>query len=134
MSDFWEQYALSKLAGGKGKPSEVYSETEQAVGTWIDGSVIYKRTFHSGAVNINGTFTIPKESGWHIGMYVRSEIIMRYTDSTYDYIWAGNYGNDNKLVETDYNVKTGTVTFNFHNPNPYMDSFVTIYYTKEADT
>ncbi len=132
MSDFWEQYALSKLAGGK--PSEVYSETEQAVGTWIDGSTIYKKTFHSGAVQVNGEYAVPKEAGWHIGMYIKSEIIMRYTDGTYDLIWASNMGNNNTVVSTSYDVNSGVVKFYFRNQYGYSDSYVTIYYTKVADT
>ena len=110
-----------------------YSFDEQAVGTWVDGSTIYKRTFHSGFININGTYTIPKETGWHIGMYIKSEIIMQYTDSTYDFIWASNMGNNNTVVATSYNANDGTVSFNFRNQYGYTDSYVTIYYTKEAD-
>jgi hypothetical protein len=110
-----------------------YSYDEQAVGTWVDGSTIYKKTFHSGAVQHEGEYAIPKEAGWHIGMYIKSEVIMRYTDSTYDLIWASNMGNENMAVSTEYDANSGIVTFYFRNPHAYMDSYVTIYYTKVDD-
>ena len=111
-----------------------YSYNEQAVGTWVDGSTIYKRTYHSGALPREAEYSIPKEPGWHIGMYIKSEIIMRYTDSAYDLIWASNMGNNNIVVGTSYNVNNGVTLFYFRNPYAYSDSYVTIYYTKEADT
>lgn len=110
-----------------------YSYDERAVGTWVDGSTIYKRTYHSGAIGHGGSYTIPKETGWHIGMYVKSEVIMRYTDNTYDYVWASSIGNDSVAVCTEHNVKTGDVAFHFGSPHGYADSYVTIYYTKVAD-
>lgn len=111
-----------------------YSYDEQAVGTWVDGSTIYKRTYHSGALPVNAEYSIPKESGWHIGMYIKSEIIMRYTDSTYDLIWASNMGNNNTVVSTSYDANSGVTTFYFRNQYGYSDSYVTIYYTKVDDT
>lgn len=123
---------LVKTTGDSG--TEQYSFTETIAGQWVDGSTIYKRTFHSGAVQVNGEYAVPKEAGWHIGMYIKSEIIMRYTDSVYDLIWASNMGNNNTVVSTSYDALSGVTTFYFRNPYQYSDSYVTIYYTKVADT
>ena len=118
--------------GGLGGVS--YSYDEQAVGTWVDGSTIYKKTFHSGYISTNGSYTIPKETGWHVGTYVKSEVIMQYADSAYNLVWASNVGNENVVVATQLNANDGSITFFFRSSYGYSDSYVTIYYTKEADT
>lgn len=118
--------------GGLGGVS--YSYDEQAVGTWVDGSTIYKKTVHSGLINASGVYEFTVETGYHIGVFVKSEIMMTYSDSVYDLRFVGNVGNGKALVQTYFDANAGKIVFEFNNTHSYSDSYVTVYYTKVADS
>lgn len=70
-------------SGGGGGSSENYSYTEQAVGTWVDGSTIYKKTIHFEtpiSISSNGTdISDSYFSGMNIAQVTRAEIVVPYS-------------------------------------------------------
>ena len=114
--------------------SVTYSYDEQAVGTWVDGSTIYKKTVHPTNLTREARYEFSPETGYHFTNLIKVDIMNTYVDSTYNYQWAGYCGNDRILIESDLNRSTGIIAVNFHNPNPIADAYLTFYYTKEADS
>lgn len=59
----------------------IYSTTEQAVGTWIDGKTVYRKVIDLGALNIqSGNITIPSTP---TDVIVNGWFIMKQNDSYY---------------------------------------------------
>lgn len=111
-----------------------YSYDEQAVGTWVDGSTIYKKTVRVTNLARQARYEFSPESGYHFTNLIKVDIMMSYVDSTYNYQWAGYCGNDRILIETDLNKNNSVITVNFFNPNPIAEAYLTFYYTKVNDT
>ena len=124
-------YVTSLLGNG-----ENYSYDEAAVGKWVDGSTIYRKTVYVPnfpTTNESHYYFYP-EAGYHFTNLIKVDIMTTYVDGTYNYQWAGYCGNDRKLIETDLDKNTSIIAVNFFNPNPIADAYLTFYYTKEADS
>lgn len=123
-------YATSLLGNG-----ENYSYDEAAVGKWVDGSTIYKKTVYvpSFPTTNDSHYYFSPEAGYHFTNLIKVDIMTSYVDSTYSYQWAGCSGNDRAVSVTHFNRNTGVITVNFFNPNPIADAYLTFYYTKEVD-
>lgn len=54
------KYDGSKWVNGAGGGSSghTYSTTEQEIGTWVDGSTIYEKTYNTNLVLTNGTWVV----------------------------------------------------------------------------
>jgi hypothetical protein len=111
-----------------------YSYDEQAVGTWVDGSTIYKKTVHPTELTKQARYEFSPEAGYHFTNLIKVDIMTTYVDGTYNYQWAGYCGNDLKLLETLFNRNSGVIVVNFFNPYPITDAYLTFYYTKEANS
>jgi hypothetical protein len=107
-----------------------YSYDEQAVGTWVDGSTIYKRTFHTGQITAGNAITI--QNDFNAAWILNYESFTQYQDSVYDFRFAGPVGNDRCLTQVYIDAINGAITYDPHNSNPYTDSYLTIWYVKSS--
>lgn len=124
--------AINELAaggGGGGGSSHDYSTTEHIVGTWIDGSPVYEKTFNPTVtaadqtfahgisnlgvvVDIYGSCTYNNQSEW---------VCLPYTATSYTYCIA--LGN---VTSTTFRIQRGSGFSSLQNV------FVTIRYTKSS--
>lgn len=106
--------------------SNIYSTTEAAVGQWVDGSTLYKKTFHTGA--ITGDTTEQVAHGiTNLAMVVKIEGIEKSDEpswSSVDWYSTGLSYGFCFVDDTYINVycKISGIT----------DSYVTLYYTKSS--
>lgn len=122
LSDFSKLSAqqISDLQSAIGRGGS-YSTTEQVIGTWIDGSPLYQKTYHypgtlSGNVNLDPTFT--------------SSNIDYFTHCDMSYVVNNSYRGSGFQIETGFN-SNGLFIDTNNAPNAsYSDIYVTIRYTK----
>lgn len=106
--------------------SESYSATEQRIGTWVDGSDLYKKTIHltgtyssDGAIDISSYLTGNENIIESVGYlsYV-------YEGSVYKHPINGNYTNlEYRVDKYQLRLLLGSGSIN-------MDAYITIKYTK----
>lgn len=107
-----------------------YSYDEQAVGTWVDGSTIYKRTFHTGQITAGNAITITND--FNAAWILNYEAVTQYLDSVYDFRFAGPIGNNKCLTQVYIDANNGNIMYEPNNNYPYADSYLTIWYIKSA--
>lgn len=122
-------YVTSLIGNG-----ENYSYDEAAVGKWVDGSTIYKKTVHPTNLTNQARYEFSPEAGYHFTNLIKVDIMTSYVDSVNNYQWSGYCGNNRALLETNLNRNSGVINVNFFNPYPISDAYLTFYYTKEADS
>lgn len=70
--------------GGGGSSSHEYSTTEKVIGTWIDGSDVYEKTFYIPSISISGSDTLTVESNFNnflisaTGVYISPDNVTLY--------------------------------------------------------
>lgn len=123
--------------GGSGSTEHNYSTTEQAVGTWIDGSTIYEKTIHKS--NSQSTFvdfedieTIPNTNEM-----LSIEFIAKRELQNNEYLYYTGCGSVMPEYSNDYKIST-----RFYNSNlqyyiagygtQITDLWITIRYTKTS--
>lgn len=107
-----------------------YSYDEQAVGTWVDGSTIYKRTYHTGQITVGNAITITND--FNAAWLLNYESMVQYLDSTYDFRFAGPVGNNKALTQVYIDAVNGDIVYAPNNQYPYTDSYLTIWYIKSS--
>ena len=112
----------------------IYSYTEQAVGTWIDGKTIYKKTVRGEGFSNNAVIDILPDPGYRFDKFIKVEAMQRYTDPDYSYQWAGALGNDRTPYTASLNLIAGDILVSFYNPHYISEAFVTVWYTKPEVT
>ena len=107
-----------------------YSYNEQAVGTWVDGSTIYKRTYHTGQITVGNAITITND--FNAAWILNYESVVQYSDSVNDFKFAGPVGSNNCLTQVYIDANNGNIVYDPHNQYTYADSYLTIWYTKSS--
>ena len=112
----------------------IYSYTEQAVGIWVDGKTIYKKTVRGEGFSNNAVIDILPDPGFRFDKLIKIEAMQRYTDPNYSYQWAGALGNDQTAYSASLNLIAGDILVSFYNPHYISEAFVTVWYTKTEVT
>lgn len=118
-------------SGGGGGSSENYSYTEQAVGTWVDGSTIYKKTIDFGTLPKSTTKEV--EAGLtNVGIVIKIEGIC-YLPSYFATLDSNNTSNYMEWIFAYYKGTDKIRCITDYDRSDYR-AYVTIYYTKTTDT
>lgn len=106
-----------------------YSTAEQATGyTWIDGSMIYKKTVNCGALP-NSTAKYVAHSITSLGKFIKLEGYGRKTSGgTYPLPYASAGSNPIELYADNTNIEITTTS----DRTDISECYVTLYYTKSA--
>lgn len=116
-------------SGGGGGSSENYSYTEQAVGTWVDGSTIYKKTIDFGALPDSTTKTV--EAGLtNVGIVIKIEGIC-YLPSYFATLDSNNSPSSVGWIFAYLKSTDEIRCLTGYNRSDYR-AYVTIYYTKST--
>ena len=111
----------------------IYSTTEQAVGQWVDGKTIYKKTIHAHSLT-NEAHVDVTDPGDGVGSmfdtFVKYEVITSYVDNDYNISWTGPCGNDGKTAIAQKDNVFHNITIYFNNPHYITEVWFTIWYTK----
>lgn len=116
---------MSKMAWGGAK----YSETEQIVGTWIDGKPIYQKSYHLSRTAATSTFII--DSNLNADTIIPIGITGFIKLNTGKYLAIG-YGQGCNFIVSFSNEDGFTVNTSGGNYS-FSDVYVTIQYTKTTD-
>ena len=115
---------------------EKYSTTEQVVGSWIDGTPIYKRTFYISSINQNKIVTV-LEAGTLADRVVDYEISFQRSVSMYSLTcFFGSIGDYfSTIVETK--ITDGVQRLTLYLDTSWVLSalsnyYVTVWYTKTS--
>lgn len=101
--------------GGGGSSSHTYSTTEQAVGTWIDGSTVYERTIVSDYMPYTSDPQIIADdlADWNIGMIVEFSPIIQQGfgeySLSYSYAYQASDSGNQAMTPGLVYIKTYTV-------------------------
>ena len=119
----------SSSGGGGGGSSENYSYTEQAVGTWVDGSTIYKKTIDFGALPDATTKTV--EAGLtNVGIVIKIEGIC-YLASYFATLDSNNSSSSVEWI-FGYSKSADEIRCITEYDRSNYRAYVTIYYTKST--
>lgn len=119
----------SSSGGGGGGSSENYSYTEQAVGTWVDGSTIYKKTIDFGTLPNSTTKEV--EAGLtNVGIVIKIEGIC-YLPSYFATLDSNNSSGDVGWIFGYYKGADKIRCVTNYDRSSYR-AYVTIYYTKST--
>lgn len=121
-------------SGGSGGSSHSYSTTEQIVGTWVDGSPIYEKTFyHAGAVQGNFDITHNISNLSRVINYQGSALDSQPYQATADFFVFTRAASDGYNLGVDF--VTDTI-IRIVNPSAFgtrlYDWYVTLQYTKSS--
>lgn len=105
--------------GSGGTSGYNYSTTEQVVGTWIDGSTIFERSYAITNQNISTGWTV-LVSSISIDKFISGEVCI--SSGGYDYTWNALYYNNGNIAV--YNFLGGAIQS--------ANGYVTIRYTKSS--
>ena len=115
-------------AGKDGSENQIYSTTEQAIGTWIDGKPIYRKV-------VQGNITSKSQSLFVVNANVETMIsIDGYDFSNGIYYFPFNYtqnGSTQKAIF--YKKDTDTIEFRSNSYNSGEVFVVILEYTKTTD-
>lgn len=115
--------------------SDDYSMTPKAVGKWVDGKTIYKRTTNVSTIDtVNGRIVMSNRTGYHYSTLIRAETIFTYTDSTYNLQFCGDAGNSSPPIQHYIDRNSGDIFTDFNNQVTYSNVRVTYWYTEEVDS
>ena len=109
----------------------IYSTTEQAVGQWVDGKTIYKKTVHATELTNTAHIDVTDPGdGSSFDTFVKYEVITTFVDYEYNLAWAGPSGNNNAVATAQKDNHFNNITVYFNNPHPITEAWFTIWYTK----
>lgn len=131
-SGSWAKFIPLKQSSSGGSSSIDYSTTEKQIGTWIDGSALYQRTFNCGQLPRRTTKTISMEvkadNVISISGFAKSSsgITIPINDVT-----PGDVsGSVRAYISTSSTVSSIVIQTASNDTSVYTDSYITLQYTK----
>ena len=114
--------------GKDGSENQIYSTTEQAIGTWIDGKPIYRKV-------VQGNITSKSQSLFVVNENVETMISIRgYDFSNGIYYFPFNYAQDGSTQKAIFYKKdTDTIEFRSNSSESGEVFVVILEYTKTTD-
>lgn len=115
--------------------SDDYSMTSKAVGKWVDGKTIYKRTTNIANIDtVDGRIVLGHRTGYHYSTLIKAETIFSFTDSTHDLQFCGDNGYLSPQIKHYIDRSSGDIFTDFNNQVPYTNARVTYWYTEEVNS
>ena len=135
---FTVQYTKTTDTAGSGSwtpqgvPTHHYSTDEQVIGTWIDGSTLYQKTVHTGALS-TGEGTKPHNIS-NFGTLINATGIAYYSGYTltFPFISIGQNSWNLGIGGADTNNIITEVGSSFTGNSAITDSYITLQYTKSS--
>lgn len=120
------EYKAKLFKNGGGKNTIIFSETEQAIGEWIDGSTLYEKTIDCGALPSGSPKSVAHNIN-NINKVVEIKNIAIRDDEEVFRIFE-SFGSSGLIVS--YVTKTNVTISAPSGSNVYDECYVIIRYTK----
>lgn len=112
--------------------SDDYTLSHRAVGKWVDGKTIYKRSIRAENIALNGNIVFDPGTRYHFGVLIKAETICS-TQAGLQF--CGDIGAAQTTIQHYLNRDTGMIITEFHNTQTTYDyAYVTYWYTWEVNS